>query len=81
MPLDYDPETLPFKMGDRVRFPLSPTIRGRVVLLRGPIGHNGAMLYRVRIKKKPNPLYVEVPAEMMVHAPAKPAAQTDAPAN
>lgn len=33
---------------------------GRIVELRGPLGPGGMHIYRVRVRRKPNPAYIEV---------------------
>jgi hypothetical protein len=49
-------------LGDRVRILHFSDRSGRVVELRGPLGPDGAQIYRVRIGRKPNPTYIEVRA-------------------
>jgi hypothetical protein len=49
----------PLKLGDRVAIRNSD-LRGRIVELRGPLGPDGAQIYRVRYRRKPNPAYIEV---------------------
>jgi hypothetical protein len=34
--------------------------RARIVEFRGPLGPNGARVYRVQVRKKPHPAYIEV---------------------
>jgi hypothetical protein len=48
------------KLGDRVLIRHSSGLSGRVVELRGPLGPRGAQIYRVRVRKKPTPAYIEV---------------------
>jgi hypothetical protein len=47
------------KSGDRVKI-LHTNVVGRIVELRGPLGPNGAQIYRVRTRGQPKPAYVEV---------------------
>jgi len=49
-----------FRAGDRVAVKNLPTFRARVVEERGPLGPNGEPVYLVRLRKKPEPMYIEV---------------------
>jgi hypothetical protein len=52
------PERL--KVGDRVKILNSGfTKGGKIVEFRGPLGPGGALIYRVRVRGKPNPAYGE----------------------
>jgi hypothetical protein len=59
-----------FKLGDRVKIRLSQ-LRGRIVELRGPFGPGGAQMYRVRVRRKPTPAYVDVREDQLVLLPPK----------
>jgi hypothetical protein len=59
-----------FKLGDRVKIRFSQ-MRGRIVELGGPLGPGGAQLYRVRIRRKPTPAYVDVLEDQLVLLPSK----------
>jgi hypothetical protein len=48
------------KLGDHVLIRHGRGLKGRIVELRGPLGPKGAQVYRVRLRKKPHPVYVEV---------------------
>ena len=48
------------KLGDRVKIRLSGGLRGRIVELRGPLGPGGVQIYRVRVRRKPEPKYIEL---------------------
>jgi hypothetical protein len=48
------------KRGDRVKITIGSGPIGRIVELRGPLGPNGMQVYRVLLRKKPKPTYVEV---------------------
>jgi hypothetical protein len=50
----------PLKLGDRVKVHYYPALRGRIVELRGPLGPGGVQIYRVRFKRKPKSLYIEL---------------------
>jgi len=60
----------PFKRGDRVKILHTAGIYGRVVEFRGPLGPNGVQVYRVLLRKKPKPSYVEVREDQLESAPA-----------
>ena len=49
-----------FKAGDRVLFLRSDSLKGRIVELRGPLGPNRAEIYRIMLRRKPKPTYIEV---------------------
>ena len=59
-----------FKMGDRVRIRYTDW-RGPIVELGGPLGPGGAQLYRVRIRRKPKPAYIDVLEDQLVLLPPK----------
>ncbi len=48
------------KLGDRVRILRSRGLRGRIVELWGPLGPGGVQVYRVRVRRKPKPVYIDV---------------------
>jgi hypothetical protein len=49
-----------FKLGDRVRILHSSYPPARIEELRGPLGPGGAQVYRVRIRRKPRSIYIEL---------------------
>ncbi len=51
--------TEPLKIGTIVRVQNSGYGRALIVEFRGPLGPNGARVYRIRVRKKP-PVYIEV---------------------
>lgn len=55
----------PLKVGDLVKIRHSGFKRARIVELRGPLGPGGAEVYRVRVRRKPKPAYVEVLADQL----------------
>src|SRR5262249_27505044 len=59
-----EPQPL-LKIGDRVRIRHASGLSGRVVELRGPLGPGGSQVYRVMVRKKPTPSYVEVRADQL----------------
>jgi hypothetical protein len=52
--------TEPIKIGTIVRIRNSGYKRARIVEFRGPLGPKGARVYRVQVRKKPRPAYIEV---------------------
>jgi len=67
-----DEDSGSIKLGDRVKI-LSPTgnLVGRVVELRGRLGPKGALIYRIRLPRKPKPAYVEVREDQLEVIPAE----------
>jgi hypothetical protein len=59
-----------FNVGDRVRIRRSAGLSGRVVELRGPLGPGGAHVYRVRVRRKPKPAYIELREDQLEAIPA-----------
>jgi hypothetical protein len=55
----------PLKVGDLVKIRHSNYRFARIVELRGPLGPGGAEVFRVRIRRKPKPAYVEVLADQL----------------
>jgi hypothetical protein len=60
-----------FQVGDRVKI-LHSDWRGPIVEFRGPLGPGGALVYRVRIARKPKPSYIEVREDQLVPIPKPP---------
>lgn len=58
-----------WKLGDRVRIRHLEFPPGQIVELRGALGPEGVQIYRVRIPRKPNPIYIEVLGDQMVAVP------------
>lgn len=52
--------TEPLKVGTTVRILNSGYGLATIVEFRGPLGPNGARVYRLRVRKKPRPAYIEV---------------------
>ena len=52
--------TEPLKIGTIVRIRNSGYGRARIVEFRGPLGPKGARVYRILVRKKPRPAYIEV---------------------
>ena len=53
-------DCVPPKLGDLVRIRLHPDVRGRIVELRGALGPGGAQVYRLLLRRKPSPAFVEM---------------------
>lgn len=60
----------PLKVGTIVRIRNSGYGRAKIVEFRGPLGPNGARVYRIRVRKKPNPAYIEVVEDQLEPEPA-----------
>jgi hypothetical protein len=56
-------------VGDRVKIPLSGFKKGRVVEVRGPLGPGGKQVYRVRVRRKPSPVDIELTEDQIVLIP------------
>jgi hypothetical protein len=63
-------QTEPLKVGTIVRIRNSGYGLSKIVEFRGPLGPNGARVYRVRVRKKPHPAYIEVLEEQLEIAPS-----------
>jgi len=59
------------KLGDHVKIRHSGGKRGRIVELRGPLGPGGVQVYRVLVRRKPEPAYIELMEDQLEMAPAK----------
>ncbi len=57
--------TDPFQIGDLVKIRNSGYGRARIVELRGALGPKGARVYRVQVRRKPRPAYIEVLEEQL----------------
>ena len=58
-------------LGDRVTIRNSAGMKGRIVELRGPLGPGGAHIYRVQVRRKPTPAYIEVREDQLEAVPSK----------
>lgn len=50
----------PLEIGSRVTIRNSGYRRGKIVEFRGPLGPGGARIYRVLVRGKPKPAYIEL---------------------
>jgi hypothetical protein len=62
--------TEPLKIGTIVRIRNSGYGRVRIVEYRGPLGPKGARVYRILVRKKPRPAYIEVLEDQLEAEPA-----------
>jgi hypothetical protein len=60
------------RVGDFVKIIHPGNLRGRIVEERGPLGPGGALIYRVRIPRKPKPTYIELREDQLVAIPTPP---------
>lgn len=52
--------TEPFEVGSVVKILNTGYGKGKIVEYRGPLGPRGSRIYRVRVRSKPKPAYIEV---------------------
>jgi hypothetical protein len=57
--------------GDRVRIRRSAGLKGRIVEVRGPLGPGGTQIYRVCVRRKPTPAYIEVREDQLQAIPTE----------
>jgi hypothetical protein len=60
LPMATQNLTEPLKLGTIVKIRDSGYGPATIVEFRGPLGPKGARVYRVRVRKKPRPAYIEV---------------------
>ena len=58
----------PLKIGTIVKIRNSGFEPGPIVEFRGPIGPGGMRVYRIRVRKKPKPAYIEVREDQLEQA-------------
>ena len=63
--------TDPLKVGTLVKILNSGYRRAKIVEFRGPLGPKGVRIYRVRVRSKPRPAYIEVREDQLEEIPAK----------
>jgi hypothetical protein len=61
----------PLKVGTVVRIRNSGFGPVKIVEFRGPLGPGGARIYRIRVRKKPKPAYIEVREDQIEEVPAE----------
>jgi len=59
------------KLGDLVKIRHSGWRRGRIVELRGPLGPEGSQIYRVIVRRKPKPDYIELREDQLEAIPVE----------
>jgi hypothetical protein len=57
------------KLGDLVEIRHFNKRRGKIVELRGPLGPGGLQVYRVIVRRKPSPMYIELTEDQVVLLP------------
>jgi len=57
--------------GDFVQVHHYPDLHGQVVELRGPLGPKGMQVYRVRIERDPEPMFIEFTEDQLEVVSAK----------
>jgi hypothetical protein len=56
-----------WQLGTRVKIRyFFPTLVGRIVELRGPLGPGGIQIYGVRYRRKPKPVYIEMREDQLI---------------
>jgi hypothetical protein len=63
--------TQALKLGDLVAIPHSGRKRGRIVELWGALGPGGKQVYRVMVRRKPKPVYIDLVEDQLVLIPAE----------
>jgi hypothetical protein len=59
-----------FKLGDWVKIRYSGWPRAKIIELRGPLAPGGVQVYRVIVRRKPSPVYIEVREDQLTLIPA-----------
>jgi hypothetical protein len=59
------------ELGDLVKIRHSGWRRGRIVELRGALGPGGSQIYRVIVRRKPTPAYIELREDQLEAIPAE----------
>jgi hypothetical protein len=60
----------PLEVGTLVKIRDSGYGRAEIVEFRGPLGPGGARVYRVLVRRKPSPAYIEVVEDQLEELPA-----------
>jgi hypothetical protein len=63
-------QTEPLKIGTVVKIRDTGYGLARIVEFRGPLGPKGARVYRVQVRRKPSPAYIEVLEEQLEAVPS-----------
>jgi hypothetical protein len=59
-----------FNVGDIVNIRNSAIKRGKIVEARGPLAPGGKQVYRVIVRRKPKPVYIELSEDQLTLVPA-----------
>lgn len=62
-------QTEPFKIGTLVKIRHTGYGPARIVEFRGSLGPKGTRVYRVQVRKKPRPAYIEVLEDQLEAVP------------
>jgi hypothetical protein len=54
------------KVGDHVKIRNYADQKGKIVELRGPLAPGGKQVYRVIVRRKPKPVYIELSEDQIV---------------
>lgn len=63
--------TEPLAVGSLVMIRNSGYRRGKIVEFRGPLGPGGTRIYRVLVRGKPKPAYIELREDQLAVIPAE----------
>jgi hypothetical protein len=61
----------PFKLGDPVKIRYYGGQTGRIVELWGPLAPGGIQVYRVRVRGKAKPVYIDLREDQIVRLPPR----------
>ena len=70
--MDTKPEAEPLHVGTFVKLHYSDYKRVKIVEYRGPLGPGGMRIYRVLVRRKPKPSYIEVREDQIEVIPPAP---------
>jgi hypothetical protein len=60
-----------FKVGDMVKIKHSGFKRAKIIELRGPLAPGGVEVYRVIVRRRPSPVYIEVREDQITLLPPR----------
>ena len=67
--MDETKDSPAFKVGDMVKIRHSGFKRAKVVELWGPLGPGGVQVYRVIVRRKPTPMYIDLMEDQLTLIP------------
>jgi hypothetical protein len=59
------------KVGDLVKIRNYTIKKGRIIEIRGPLAPGGQQVYRVRVRRKPTPVDIELTADQITLIPTR----------